>query len=51
MNLERFKAAQERGDNYSIKLYELRLKLDDLDKKKMEIRTAIQKLKQQYEKI
>jgi len=51
MNMERFKAAQERGDNYSIKLYELRLKLDDYDKKKMEIRTAIQKLKQQYEKI
>ena len=48
---ERYKAAQERGDNYAIKLYELRLKLDDIDMEKMKVRAAIQKLKQQFKKI
>lgn len=51
MDTERYKAAQDRGDNYAIKLYELRLKLDDIDMEKMKVRTAIQKLKQQFKKI
>jgi hypothetical protein len=48
---ERYKAAQERGDNYAIKYYELRLKLDDIDVEKMKTRAAIQKLKQQFKRI
>ena len=51
MNLERYKAAQKRGDNYGIALYKLKMQLDDLDMEKMKVRTAIQKLKIQYKKI
>tara|TARA_R100001530_G_C4212015_1_gene127685 strand:+ start:113 stop:355 length:243 start_codon:yes stop_codon:yes gene_type:complete len=51
MNLARYKAAQERGDNYGIKYYELRLQLDKIDKEKMKVRSAILKLKQQYKKV
>jgi|3_EtaG_2_1085321.scaffolds.fasta_scaffold228662_2 hypothetical protein len=51
MNLRRYRAAQDRGDNYGIKYYELRIKLDDLDMEKMKIRTAIQQLKQKFKKI
>tara|TARA_R110002060_G_scaffold36175_4_gene47108 strand:+ start:241 stop:483 length:243 start_codon:yes stop_codon:yes gene_type:complete len=51
MNKTRYKAAQERGDNYGIALYTLKMKLDDYDMEKMKVRTAIQKLKMQYKKI
>ncbi len=49
-NLQRYKAAQERGDNYAIKLYELKLKLDDIDMEKMKVRAAIKKVKEQFKK-
>jgi DNA/RNA-binding domain of Phe-tRNA-synthetase-like protein len=48
---ERYKAAQERGDNYAIKYYELRLKLDDIDVEKMKTRAAIQQLKKKFKRI
>ena len=49
-NIQRFRAAQERGDNYAIKLYELRIKMDAIDKKKIEINTAISQLKKKFGK-
>ncbi len=51
MNIERYRAAQERGSNYHIKLYELRLKLDNHDFEKMKIRSAIKNLKKQHNKL
>jgi|TARA_R100000008_G_scaffold56843_1_gene35092 hypothetical protein len=51
MNLQRYKSAQERGDNYNIKYYELRLKLDGHDLEKMKLRTAIKQLKKKWGKI
>lgn len=51
MNIKRFRSAQERGDNYNIKFYELRLKLDAHDLEKMKIRTAIKSLKKQWKKL
>ena len=50
-NLQRFRAAQDRGDNYSIALYKFKLELDKLDMEKMKVRTSILKLKQQYKKV
>ena len=50
-NLQRFRAAQDRGDNYGIALYKFKLELDKLDMEKMKIRTSILKLKQQYKKV
>jgi hypothetical protein len=51
MNLKRYRAAQERGSNYHIKLYELRLKLDNHDFEKMKIRSAIKNLKKKHDKL
>ncbi len=51
MNLKRFKSAQERGDNYNIKFYELKLKLDAHDLEKMKLRTAIKILKKKWGKL
>jgi len=49
-NIQRFRAAQDRGDNYAIKLYELRIKMDAIDKKKIEINTAIAELNKKFGK-
>jgi len=50
MNLTRFRAAQDRGDNYAIKYYELRITLDKIDKKKLEVQTEIYKLNKKFKK-
>ena len=50
MNIRRYRDAQNRGDNYAIKLYELRIKMDAVDKKKIEIQTAISELDKKYGK-
>ena len=50
-DLQRYKAAQERNDVYAKSLYELKLKLDDIDIEKMKVRAAILKLKTQYKKV
>ena len=50
MNIKRYRAAQDRGDNYAIKLYELRIKMDSVDKKKIEIQTAIAELNKKFKK-
>lgn len=49
-NLQRYRAAQDRGDNYAIALYELRIKLDKIDKEKLKVLTAIDKLKEKFNK-
>jgi predicted nucleic acid-binding Zn-ribbon protein len=50
-NKERYKAAQERGDNYAIKYYEFRMRLDKLDGEKAKIRKEIQALKKKFGKF
>lgn len=50
-NIERYRAAQDRGDNYAIALYELKIKLDKIDLEKLKVMTAINKLKQKYDKL
>ena len=50
-NKERYKAAQERGDNYAIKYYEFRMRLDKLDAEKAKVRKEIQALKKKFGKF
>jgi len=50
-NIERYRAAQDRVDNYAIELYELKIKLDKIDLEKLKILTAIHNLKQKYGKL
>lgn len=50
-NIQRYKDAQERQDNYAIKYYEFRMKLDDLDAEKAKIRYQIQNLKKKFGKL
>jgi chromosome segregation ATPase len=50
-NKERYNAAQERGDNYAIKYYELRMRLDQLDEEKTKVRKEIQALKKKFGKF
>jgi hypothetical protein len=44
-NNQRYKDAQDRNDNYAIKYYEFRMKLDDLDAEKSKLRNQIFLLK------
>jgi hypothetical protein len=50
-NIERFRAAQDRQDNYAISLYELKIKIDKIDLEKIKILAAINNLKKQNNKI
>lgn len=50
MNLKRYRAAQDRVDNYAIKLYEIRMKIDKLDREKLKHQKAIFDLKRKYGK-
>lgn len=49
-NIERYRAAQDRGDNYAISLYELRIKMDKIDLERLKVLTAISDLKKKYGK-
>lgn len=50
-NRDRYKDAQERQDNYAIKYYELRMRLDKLDEEKAKLRKEIKKLKDKFGKF
>jgi hypothetical protein len=50
-NIERYRAAQDRGDNYAIALYELKIKMDKIDLEKLKILTAIHDLKKKFDKL
>ena len=45
-NIERYRAAQDRVDNYAIQYYKYRIQLDKIDLEKLKLLTAIHKLKQ-----
>jgi len=45
-NIERYRAAQDRVDNYAIQYYKYRIQMDKIDLEKLKIMTAIHKLKQ-----
>lgn len=45
-NIQRYRAAQDREDNYGIALYELKIKLDKIDLERLKIQTAIHALKE-----
>ena len=45
-NIQRYRAAQERGDNYAIELYQLKVQMDKIDLEALKVQTAIHKLKQ-----
>lgn len=49
-NIQRYRAAQDRGDNYAIALYELRIKLDKIDFEKLKVLKAIEDLKEKFNK-
>lgn len=49
-NIQRYRAAQDRGDNYAIELYELRIKMDKIDLEGLKVQTAIHDLKKKYGK-
>ena len=44
-NIQRYRAAQDRNDNYAIALYELKIKLDKMDLERLKVQTAIHDLK------
>ena len=50
MNLKRFRAAQERQDNYAIEFYQLRIKIDKIEREKLKAQKAIHDLKKQFKK-
>ena len=50
-NIQRYKDAQERGDNYAIKYYEFRMKLDKIDSEKAMIRKEMLALKKKFKKL
>ena len=45
-NIERFRAAQERGDNYGVTYYKYRIAIDKIDIQKLKLQTQIHQLKQ-----
>ena len=49
-NIERFRAAQEREDNFAIEYYQYRISIDKLDLEKLKFQTKIHQLKQKYGK-
>jgi len=49
-NIQRYRAAQDRGDNFAIELYSLRVKLDKMDLERLKVKTAIHDLKNKYDK-
>jgi hypothetical protein len=49
-NIQRYRAAQDRGDNYAIALYELKIKLDKIDFEKLKVLKAIEDLKEKFDK-
>ena len=49
-NIQRYRAAQDREDNFAIGLYELKIKLDKMDLERLKVQTAIHDLKQKYGK-
>lgn len=50
-NVERYRAAQDRQDNYAIALYELKIKMDKIDLEKLKVLTAIHDLKKKFDKL
>jgi hypothetical protein len=49
-NIQRYRAAQDRGDNFAIELYSLKVKLDKMDLERLKVQTAIHDLKNKYGK-
>ena len=49
-NIERYRAAQEREDNYGIAYYKTRIAIDKIDLQKLKLMTQIHQLKQKYKK-
>jgi|TARA_R110000744_G_scaffold173880_1_gene292598 hypothetical protein len=49
-NIERFRAAQEREDNYGIEYYKYRIAIDKIDLQKLKLMTQIHQLKKKNKK-
>jgi hypothetical protein len=49
-NIERYRAAQEREDNFGTTYYKYRIAVDKLDLQKLKLMTQIHQLKQKYKK-
>jgi hypothetical protein len=49
-NLRRYRVAQERGDNYAIRRYELLLQLDKVEEKGLKIKVELHRLKEKFKK-
>jgi len=49
-NIERFRAAQDRADEFATQYYQLRISLDKMDIQRLKVQTKIHQLKQKYGK-
>ena len=49
-NIRRYRDAQNRGDNYAIKRYELMIRLDKIDEEKLKIKNELHRLRQKFKK-
>lgn len=49
-NIERYRAAQEREDNFGTTYYKYRIAIDKIDLQKLKLMTQIHQLKQKYKK-
>jgi hypothetical protein len=49
-NIRRYRDAQNRGDNYAIKRYELLIRIDKIDEEKLKVKNELHRLKQKFKK-
>lgn len=49
-NIRRYRDAQNRGDNYAIKRYELMIRLDKIDEEKLKVKNELHRLRQKFKK-
>lgn len=49
-NVRRYREAQNRGDNYAIKRYELLMRLDKIDEERLKLKNELFRLKKKFKK-
>jgi len=49
-NIRRYRDAQNRGDNYAIKRYELMIRIDKIDEEKLKVKNELHRLRQKFKK-
>ena len=49
-NIRRYRDAQNRGDNYAIKRYELMMRLDKIDEERLKVKNEMHRLREKFKK-